>query len=695
MKFLSADLLADTTVTYDQTKTTLYGRAQSHIIDGDTAIGPPVNKFVDVFTEMGFTPSAAGTYLTQNGRLFHISSFATGIATISLHNFNIVTGQYAPIGKINITLPNNAATAHTVRSIKVYDSNSSAMKIAIQTNGTVPTNGGLFIANNVNVTDFTMILSVTLPMATSTDQKAVYFYQRTTEMGPQNLMTSGTGMVLDYNAASIYFHNGVSATHQYYKFDLSAIPSVDKTYTGVTVTAATPAVVTSASHGYVDNSRIVFTVGTLPTGLSLNTVYYVRGATTNTFNLSLTTGGANINTTGVAGSGLTIMRAFGESNDAYVLKTGNLPALAGVLLNSDSEDFAIPQHGPVATLAQDCAFFSTNTNLYLGKLSDLTDAATIWTSLSTVNILGASNQITAPAPILATWSNALDGIVYITTGSIFIYKKFISNQIISIFGGSNNRYLETMSGIETIELQSLAYGALDVEAGYVVSTGTTVGQRGSYISDLRSDANFQYSHIITKVLSTNGGTAKFITTLDKIFDYTGGLEVYYRTSGFASNVGGWTPIDFATDLSAISVIDEIQFDIYFTTLGLDTSIPAQIVEFIFGYEPLSEMSSKWKGSVENSSREGETPFKTAFRMVVSDSGKKYFRAYDDANTLVHIANTDDDFADFDYSTDNGSTWTPFASANDYPSTILTTEIRYRWSASPSAGTKLTVSLRDA
>lgn len=695
MKFLSADLLADTTLVYDQTKTTLYGRAQSHTVDGDTAIGPPLNKFVDVFIDMAFTPSPSGTYLTQNGRLFHISSFTAGIATVSLHNYNLSTGQVTAIGKINITLPNNAATTHTVRSLKVYDNDPSAMKIAVQTTGSIVTNGGLFIANNVNVTDFTMILSVTLPMATSTDQKAVYFYQRTTEMGPQNLMTSGTGMVLDYAAASIYFHNGVAATHQYYKFDLSAIPSVDKTYTGVTVTAATPAVVTSTAHGYNNDSRIVFTAGTLPTGLSLNTVYYVRGTAANTFNLSLTAGGANINTTGVAGSGLTIMRAFGETNDAFVLKTGNLPALSGVLLNSDSEDFAVPQHGPVATLAQDCAFLATNTNLYLGKLSDLTNASTAWTSLSTVNILGTSNQITAPAIVLATWSNILDGVVYITAGPIFVYKKFISNQIVTFFGGSNNRYLETMPGIETIELQSLTYGALDVESGYVVATGTTVGQRGSYIADLRSDANFQYSHVITKVLSTNGGTAKFITTLDKIFDYTGGLEVYYRTSGFGTDTGGWTLIDFATDLSAISILDEIQFDIYFTTLGLDTSIPAQLVEFILGYEPLSEMSSKWKGSADNSSREGESPYYSAFRMVVSDSGKKYFRAYDDTNALVQTANTEDDFADFDYSSDNGATWTELPSANSYPSTALTTELRYKWASTPASGTRITVSLRDA
>lgn len=102
-----------------------------------------------------------------------------------------------------------------------------------------------------------------------------------------------------------------------------------------------------------------------------------------------------------------------------------------------------------------------------------------------------------------------------------------------------------------------------------------------------------------------------------------------------------------------------------------------------------------RGSIENSSKEGDTPFYSAFRMFLSDSGKKFFKAYDDSNTLVKTANTEDDFADFDYSTNNGSTWTQLPSANAYPSTILTTELRYKWSASPSVGTRLTVSLRDS
>ncbi len=66
-----------------------------------------------------------------------------------------------------------------------------------------------------------------------------------------------------------------------------------------TMTIATPAVVTWTAHGRQTGDAIAFrTTGALPTGLAVNTVYYVKRLTANTFNLSATPGGANINTTG-------------------------------------------------------------------------------------------------------------------------------------------------------------------------------------------------------------------------------------------------------------------------------------------------------------------------------------------------------------------------------------------------------------
>ena len=77
-----------------------------------------------------------------------------------------------------------------------------------------------------------------------------------------------------------------------------------------TVTIASPAVVTSAVS-LPDNSAVILTntgyPSALPTGLSVGTTYYVKGTGGTTFNLSLTPGGAAINTTGT------------QSGDHYIM----------------------------------------------------------------------------------------------------------------------------------------------------------------------------------------------------------------------------------------------------------------------------------------------------------------------------------------------------------------------------------------
>jgi hypothetical protein len=84
----------------------------------------------------------------------------------------------------------------------------------------------------------------------------------------------------------------------------SADVVITKPVTVVTVSNASPAVVTWTSHGWVDSDPVMFsTTGALPTGLTANTVYYVRNKTATTFNVSLTPTGVLINTSS-AGSGV-------------------------------------------------------------------------------------------------------------------------------------------------------------------------------------------------------------------------------------------------------------------------------------------------------------------------------------------------------------------------------------------------------
>jgi len=88
-----------------------------------------------------------------------------------------------------------------------------------------------------------------------------------------------------------------------------------------TVTIASPAVVTT-SISLVNNTPVVLTnsgyPSALPTGLSVGTTYYVKSSTGTTFNLSLTPGGAAINTSG------------SQSGTHYIMPNGvNITSLSG------------------------------------------------------------------------------------------------------------------------------------------------------------------------------------------------------------------------------------------------------------------------------------------------------------------------------------------------------------------------------
>lgn len=95
----------------------------------------------------------------------------------------------------------------------------------------------------------------------------------------------------------------------------------------VTISQASPGVVTWTAHGLPAGTPVVLTTtGTLPTGLSPNTTYYVAASpapATNTFSLAATPGGAAINTTG-AGTG---------THTAHAQPIGDTDMFFGLALN--------------------------------------------------------------------------------------------------------------------------------------------------------------------------------------------------------------------------------------------------------------------------------------------------------------------------------------------------------------------------
>lgn len=689
MKAVAAELLNSVVSVYDQTKTTIFGRVLQSVVQGKSVLGPPLNRYIDPVLDTTVAPAAQTLFLTSNGRLFVMSAEASGLVSILCYTFNLTTGVSAYVGRIQINLPDVAATTTTFRSIKVLDNGVSGWKFLISTTGSVLLNGGTFLVNNIALSDFVQTGFPTIPFATGNNQKAVYFMQDPAATGAGHLQTASAGSAFNPNTNRLYVHNGVAATHQYYVFDTSISP----TYTTLAATGvAATDVISCAGHTFAEGDPVTFVTLTGGAGLAVATTYFVRLPVAGvSFQLSTTTGGTIFNfTTDI--SAATIGRAFGTSHSNFLHKTGNLPALTGTLLLTDSEDYALPQHTALTGL--DCVFFATSTVLYMGRMDELTAGAVTWPSLISANTVGAPNEIIAPTLTGATWSNALDKAIY-TTGLIFMMKGMVNNQIDVIFGGTNNKWFEGKT-LDVVELQpGSAISALDIESGWMVFLTTTVtGQRGVFSADLRSDSLFGYSYMITKVLSTPQSVYKFITTVDQLYDYTGSLKVSYRTSGFGSASGGWVQLPFAQDLEGITTAgDQVQFKIEFSTLGLDTCIPAQLIEFFLGYKDLTGMSDYWDGSRENSTGNADSPAYSAFRLKRAYSGsvpKLYFRALDDSGSVLVTANTVDNASSFQYSTNNGTSWNALGTI---PNVALTTELRYAWALPP--GVRVTCSLKES
>lgn len=685
MKAILAGLLDSVGNTYDQTRTTIQGRVTQKTINSQQVLGPPLNSFVDVTTDSGIT-AITSVLASPNGRIFTTSAEALGIVTISLHELNFQTGATVYVGRININMPDTAATTTAFRSLKAYDVGTTGWKICLSTTGSVLINGGTFIINNIDRADFIPVGSPTIPFATGTDQKAVYFVQDPSQIGVNQLQTLSMGSTLDLVNSKLYVHNGNAATHQYYVYSLSA--SLIYVTRNVTIDAATD-IVTDAGHTFSEGGPVTFTSLTGGTPLTAGTVYFIRNVVPGvSYQLSATTGGAPINVT-VNGTGA-IGRAFGTTGSAFLYKTGNLPALTGVLLGTDSEDRATPQH--TSNAGQDCVFFCTTTAMYMGRISELTSGATTWPSLITANMLGSVNQITTPTAQQCSWSNVLDKAIITTNGSIFIMKSMVNNSIDRVFGGIGNQYNEGVSGNNTVPLQSqgLIVG-MDISSGYMamIPTQSPAGQRGVIIADLRSDALFDYSYIVTKVLDTPSATYDFIATLDQLLEYTGSLSIDYRTSGFGSISGGWAPISFSEAINIASA-NQIQFKIRFDTLGLDTSIPAQLSEMILGLTSLNEISDNWEFSFDDSSN--GNPSRITFRLKKVYGGaipNLFFRAYDTSNVLVASQDTATNPSFFEVSHDSGLNWAPVSAISNTVGELL----RYTFVTPP--GVDVRPSIRES
>jgi hypothetical protein len=231
-------------------------------------------------------------------------------------------GQYYDITPIRVSavLSNPFTTVNTSTTVTVADVAHGALTGDFVTYSNVAPVGGLDLNNEYQITvididSYTITAAIAATSSTTgggTTVSAVYQINTglafeiplsgwgagawgagtwgtggtsTSALRLWNQSNFGQDLILGFRGGPLYYWDAA--------FGLS--PST------FTITIASPAVVTS-SISLLDNSAVILTntgfPSALPTGLSVGTTYYVKGTGGTTFNLSLTPGGAAINTTG-------------------------------------------------------------------------------------------------------------------------------------------------------------------------------------------------------------------------------------------------------------------------------------------------------------------------------------------------------------------------------------------------------------
>lgn len=166
-------------------------------------------------------------------------------------------------------------------------------------------------------------------------------------------------------------------------------------------------VITLSAHGLADGSIVhVASSGTLPTGLSSNTLYYVRDRTTSTFRLATAAGGLAIDLTG-AGSG---------THSLY--DKVNLPDMRSRVAMGAGAGTFVANFAPAdVDTGTEIITVPTNTTLYTGTAVVYTSTGTVVTGLTGSTTYYAIRATATTIKLASSLANALAGTAINLTGT--------------------------------------------------------------------------------------------------------------------------------------------------------------------------------------------------------------------------------------------------------------------------------------
>jgi hypothetical protein len=278
--------------------------------------------------EFGYAiSSASATVFSRNATFSKISGTvslnsggtANKITLSGAAQFRIIVGaedfnDYLQLVGGTLSGPLNWAAMSTLASAGFTDLTSVTSNYVNVTGTTTITSLGTIASGAFRWVRFSGVLTLT---HNATSLICIGNANITTAAGDVGLFISegaGNWRVLDYVRADNSPISGFATAAQFLADTPAKVLSTDSVWNSgietaltsvadatVTMTIATPGVITDTAHGFTGNEPVHFTTtGALPTGLTINTEYYVlvSGLTTNTYSVAATRGGSAIATSG-------------------------------------------------------------------------------------------------------------------------------------------------------------------------------------------------------------------------------------------------------------------------------------------------------------------------------------------------------------------------------------------------------------
>lgn len=314
--------------------------------------------------------------VTSNNSPWVLYVFLYRTSSTSL-TFNLKTnaaGGQARFGNVEVFLTTGHSAfsdqnGDTYGNLKIISSGGTTFKQ--NSGGGAATVLPFAITRTANYSNVPSLLAESSPSTPSSGYGV--FYPKTDNL-PYFKNDAGTEMLL-YNGPN---RLALTAAATYYVgYDLGT----------VTMTVASPAVVSKTSHGLSANDPIVFrTTGALPTGVVAGTTYYVisAGLTANAFEVSASIAGAAVNTSG-------------SQSGAHSAQTGN-DSNAG-LTTGRAGAFATIQKAVDVVAALDISIYNVDIQVADGLYTAGVIVTGAWVGSGTVTIKGNSGT---PANVLVS-----------------------------------------------------------------------------------------------------------------------------------------------------------------------------------------------------------------------------------------------------------------------------------------------------